>query len=65
MLSSGVGAVRRASYDVTSTMAGKCNAPVTRSVSDSITDTISKVLTYNCNSYSREKETALSECEVI
>ncbi|XP_026205892.1 serine/threonine-protein kinase Nek4 isoform X2 [Anabas testudineus] len=34
--------VRRASYDVTSTKAGHYNAPVTRSVSDSMTESISK-----------------------
>ncbi|KAM7401887.1 hypothetical protein PAMP_017164 [Pampus punctatissimus] len=39
---SGVSAVRRASYDVASTKAELYNAPVTRSVSDSITATNSK-----------------------
>ncbi|XP_040889391.1 serine/threonine-protein kinase Nek4 [Toxotes jaculatrix] len=41
-LSSGVDAVRRRSYDVTSTKAEHCNAPFTRSVSDSVTGTSSK-----------------------
>ncbi|XP_022077592.2 serine/threonine-protein kinase Nek4 isoform X1 [Acanthochromis polyacanthus] len=38
----GVSAVRRASYDVTVTKTEHCNAPVTRTVSDSITESNSK-----------------------
>lgn len=41
----GVSVVRRASYDVTSTTDEHYNVPVTRSVSDNIIETNSKVLT--------------------
>lgn len=42
-LSLDVNAARRASYDVASTKAESCNAPITRSASYSVTETSTKV----------------------